>query len=279
MTGVVRGAEGGRFSTLVTRGGILATLVFAVATPALVLGADQGAVCKARKGKAVGSYALSVLRAFGKNKKAPNTAKLAEDLSKAQAKITKSFTRAEFSDYFGSLGCETTGDVGVIEGKANALVDDVLDELSPPPCGGPFTGQCNGSCPLGAVCTTQDLNTCTCVSSASPCGATAPVCNGQCPTGEECITVSGFPLPGCQCAPPGTVLCQNSAFPGCGGLCPAGQECFPGIGSPSSGGAPGCGCAIAGSVCGVPPSCFGTCPAGFACAVLPLCSNICAPIP
>jgi hypothetical protein len=275
---VVRRAGGGRFAALVTRGGTLAALAFVVATPALVHGADQAAVCKNRKGRAVGRYTLSVSRAFGKNKKAPNTANLAEDLAKAQAKLTKSFTRAEFSGYFGSLGCETTGDVGVMESKADSFVADLLDELCPPACGGPFVGECNGACPPGAVCSTQDLSTCTCISSASPCGATAPVCNGECPAGEECITVDSFPLPQCQCAPPGTVLCQNSAFPVCGGLCPAGQECFPGFGSPSSGGVPFCGCAATGSVCGG-PSCFGSCPAGFACAVVPPCSNICAPIP
>jgi hypothetical protein len=100
--------------------------------PRLVQAVEPAAVCKDKKGKAVGTYALGVLKAFGRNRKVPNTAALAQDLSKVQARITKGFTRAEFSAYFGNLGCETTGDVGAMEAKTNAFVADVLDEIPPP---------------------------------------------------------------------------------------------------------------------------------------------------
>jgi hypothetical protein len=113
--------------------GLLLTAALVLLDPSqLVLAAEQAAVCKDKKGKAVGVYALGVLKAFGRNTKAPNTAKLAGDLSKAQVRISKGFTRAEFSGYYGSLGCETTGDVGAMEAKTNAFVADVLDEIPPP---------------------------------------------------------------------------------------------------------------------------------------------------
>ncbi len=94
--------------------------------------AEQAAVCQAKKGDAVGMYALDVLKAFGRNHRAPNIAGLAQDLSRAQARISKGFTRAEFNRYYGALDCETTGDVGAMETKANTFVEDVLDEIPPP---------------------------------------------------------------------------------------------------------------------------------------------------
>jgi hypothetical protein len=103
-----------------------------VAPPRLLQAAEQAAVCQAKKGDAVGMYALDVLKAFGRNTRAPNTAGLAQDLSRAQVRISKGFTRAEFSGYYGALDCETTGDVGAMETKANSFVEDVLDEIPPP---------------------------------------------------------------------------------------------------------------------------------------------------
>jgi hypothetical protein len=61
-------------------------------------GVDQASTCKAKKAQAVGFYATSVARAFGKNAKVPNTTKLAEDISKAQGKIPRAFTLAEYAD-------------------------------------------------------------------------------------------------------------------------------------------------------------------------------------
>jgi hypothetical protein len=106
----------GRFLLL-----LAAAALVLLEAPRLVHAAEPAAVCKDKKGKAVGIYTLGVLKAFGKNTKAPNTARLAQDLSKAQVRITKGFTRAEFSGYFGTR-----------EAKANAFAADVLDEIPPP---------------------------------------------------------------------------------------------------------------------------------------------------
>ncbi len=88
---------------------------------------------------------------------------------------------------------------------------------------GSFGGDaCGGPCPAGAVCTTQDLSTCTCVAETQPCGETYPVCNGACPVGEECLATGGYPLTACGCLPTGSTACNLSQ---CGGACPSGQEC------------------------------------------------------
>jgi hypothetical protein len=61
------------------------------------------------------------MKAFGKNIKKPNAAKLATDVSKAESKYTKAFTKAEAKD-----GCPTSGDAEIMEFKVNALVTDVV---------------------------------------------------------------------------------------------------------------------------------------------------------
>jgi hypothetical protein len=68
---------------------------------------------------------------------------------------------------------------------ADALADCSDAALSGiAPCGETLFPECGGACPAGSVCASQDLSTCTCVSSADPCGGTSPVCNGTCPTDE-----------------------------------------------------------------------------------------------
>jgi hypothetical protein len=127
---------GARLAGFGTRIGLAVGLVaFAVAAgaPSPAGAADQAAVCADKKGKATGTYALGVLKAFGKNQKVPNTGKLTGDISKAQARITKRFAQAELSGYFGPLGCATTGDVGTIESKADDFILDLLDDIPPPP--------------------------------------------------------------------------------------------------------------------------------------------------
>jgi hypothetical protein len=87
---------------------------------------DPAALCKDKKLKATGKKTNSLARAFGKNIKTPNVAKLAQDISKAQSKFTKGFTKAEYSGSGVALGCLTTEDADTIE----ALVDDlVLDGI------------------------------------------------------------------------------------------------------------------------------------------------------
>jgi hypothetical protein len=60
-------------------------------------GVNPADSCKDKKGTALGRYGLGRLKAFGKNGKAPNVGKLGTDLSKAESKLTKGFTRAEFT--------------------------------------------------------------------------------------------------------------------------------------------------------------------------------------
>src|SRR5262249_4166163 len=75
------------------------------------------------------------------------------------------------------------------DASAGALVDcSDASLMALAPCGESSFPQCGGACPAGAVCSSQDLATCTCISSADPCGGTAPVCNGTCPTGEQCFS-------------------------------------------------------------------------------------------
>ena len=73
--------------------------------------------------------AFLLILAFGKNLKTPNVGKLASDISKAQSKFTKGFTKAEFSGSGASKGCQTIEDADDIEAKVDAFVVDVLDDL------------------------------------------------------------------------------------------------------------------------------------------------------
>jgi hypothetical protein len=107
--------------------------VLTLGAAAAYAGVPPDATCKDKKAKEAGKYTLGIAKAFGSNIKTPNTSKLATSLSKAQSKITKGFTKAEFSGTGTSLGCDTIEDVDDIEDKANTLVDDVLDELEGAP--------------------------------------------------------------------------------------------------------------------------------------------------
>jgi hypothetical protein len=104
---------------------------FLAAGTAVYAGVAQDAACKDKKLKAMGAKSLGILKAFGKNGKTPNTAALATDISKAQSKFTKGFTKAEFSGTGTSLNCDTIEDSDDIEVKVDAFAEDVLDELEP----------------------------------------------------------------------------------------------------------------------------------------------------
>jgi hypothetical protein len=110
--------------------------------------ADPPAVCKDKKAKATGKKVAGLLKAFGKNEKKPYPAKLAVDISKAQSKFTKSFTKAESKS-----GCLTSGDSGTIEGKVDAFVADVIADIADP-------GECTGQ-PDSTPCTDNDSEPCT----------------------------------------------------------------------------------------------------------------------
>jgi hypothetical protein len=83
----------------------IAVGVFMIGGSNLYAGVDPGDLCKEKKAKAAGKKAFDLLKAFGKNIKKPNGAKLDQDVSKAQSKFTKGFDKAESKD-----GCQTTGD-------------------------------------------------------------------------------------------------------------------------------------------------------------------------
>jgi hypothetical protein len=105
--------------------------VFLAAGTTANAGALPDATCKDAKLKGMGGNASNLLKAFGKNIKAPNTAKLSGDISKAQSKMTKAFTKAEFAGSSASKNCDTIEDVDEIEAKVEAFAEDVLDELEP----------------------------------------------------------------------------------------------------------------------------------------------------
>jgi hypothetical protein len=130
--------------------GAIAVGVFTLGAATAYAGAAADATCKDAKAKGTGKYVLGTAKAFGKNIKVTNTAKLSQDLSKAHSKMTKAFTKAEFAGSGASKNCDTIEDVDDIEAKGDALVADVLDELE----GAPFcastltftTGLPGGSC-------------------------------------------------------------------------------------------------------------------------------------
>jgi hypothetical protein len=90
-------------------------------------GIDPATICKDRKLTASARQTQALSRAFGRNLKIPNSAKLAADVSKASSRLTKDFSAAESAS-----SCLTTGDAAAIEAKDEALVADVLEEISPP---------------------------------------------------------------------------------------------------------------------------------------------------
>ena len=114
--------------------GTLVVALLALGTSAHA-GVAPASMCKDVKAKETGKKALGLLKAFGKNAKVPNTAKLTTDISKAQSKFSKGFTKAEFTGAGASKGCGIIEDADDIEAKVDALVLDVLDELAQPPAG------------------------------------------------------------------------------------------------------------------------------------------------
>jgi hypothetical protein len=105
--------------------------VFLAAGSTANAGVALNATCKDAKLKGMGTDSLNLLKAFGANIKLPNLGKLGTDISKAQSKMTKAFTKAEFAASGSSKGCDTIEDVDEIEAKVEAFAEDVLDELEP----------------------------------------------------------------------------------------------------------------------------------------------------
>jgi len=81
--------------------------VFLMGTAAYA-GVPPDAICKDKKAKETGKKVLGKLKAFGKNQKAPNVSKLNSDLSKANSKFTKGFSKAEDPGAAPRTGTRTT---------------------------------------------------------------------------------------------------------------------------------------------------------------------------
>jgi hypothetical protein len=80
-----------------------------------------------RKASAAGKKAADILKAHGRNQRKPHAARLARDVSKAQSKFTKIFTKAEATG-----ACRTSGDAAAIEAKVDAFIGDVIGHVSYP---------------------------------------------------------------------------------------------------------------------------------------------------
>lgn len=172
--------------------------------------------CAERKAKGAGKYAGDALRAFGRFERAANAAVLVAQLSKAQSKLTKTFSKAEASG-----GCATEGDVGTIEAKAFAFINEARGYLAPL-CG-------DGVLAPGEACddgNTQDGDCCSSVCTLEAvCGD--GVANVAC--GETCdppddSACSGLCQPDCTCPEP---VCGNAVVE-------TGEECEPGFPLPPS---------------------------------------------
>jgi pimeloyl-ACP methyl ester carboxylesterase len=101
-----------------------AVAILLAVTPLARAGTDPADACKNAKAKAAGKKAADLLKAYGKDAKKEDAAKLASSISKAQSKFTKSFNKAESKG-----GCLTTGDAAAIEAKVDAFVEDITLQI------------------------------------------------------------------------------------------------------------------------------------------------------
>ena len=146
-------------------------LVLALGLGAFLMGGpahaatDPAAACKDTKAKTTGKKASALLKAYGKNIKKPDPAKLAGSISKAQSKMTKGFVKAESKG-----GCATTGDVGAIEAKTDGFAASCIEDIGGATCGngikggseecdagggdgaGPSDDCLSGTCNAGCLC-------------------------------------------------------------------------------------------------------------------------------
>ena len=98
--------------------------VFLVTGSPAYAGVNPPALCKEAKARAAGKKAFDLLKAFGKNTKVPNDPKLAQDISKAQSKFTKSFVTAD------AVGpCPFPGDEADVEAVVDDSVADVISTI------------------------------------------------------------------------------------------------------------------------------------------------------
>jgi hypothetical protein len=212
-----------------------------LATPPAHAGISPASACKNKKLKASGKYHLNQLTAFGRNKKKRNTARLLEDLSRAQSRLAKGFTQAEWFKNGGARGCQTTGDVAVLR---SALDSQVTETLALVCLGSPSTttlipttttllpsaGSCEGSgAPCGSDSDCDAIGACDNLTNTATCTQTC----GDCINGMGCF--SPHPLGG---------VCFGCL--GNDALCPGNAVCHDSLGNP------GDNCAIHGL-----PACVG----------------------
>jgi hypothetical protein len=135
------------------------TLVLTIAVGVLVVAAspaanaavDPATRCKDLKAKATGKKAAALLKAFMSNVKKPNVTKLQVDVSRAQSRFTKAFTKAE------SRGdCQAPGDAPAIEGKTDAYVWAVITDA--PLC--PSSTSTTTTTPSSSTTTTTTCDCC-----------------------------------------------------------------------------------------------------------------------
>jgi hypothetical protein len=177
------------------------------------------AACKEKKAKATGKKAADLLKAFGKNEKKPNPAKLAVDISKAQSKFTKAFTKAEKT---GGASCPTSGDASAIEAKVDALVTDVVGDIAPPtttttPSSSTTTTTTCDCCGFTQLSFETGIGSGTCGTTANfRCsGGHANFVNHACSTNPECN--KGPCLAGIFCQQDTSITCTVDAD--CVGTC------------------------------------------------------------
>jgi hypothetical protein len=225
---------------------VLHTLVVGIVFGALAAagmpaqaGSDPEALCESAKAKASGKKAADLLKAFGKNAKTADVAKLAAGISKAQSKFTKAFLKEDSKG-----GCSATGDAEAIESTVDSFVAQVFELLTPT------------TSTLATTTTTTTVQSNTTTTTTLPsCDAGAwPTCNGACPESASCGLTD--PAGDCRCVPSGTIPCGESTGPECDGSCPEGLAC----GEPAAGA--GCRCIVSPGSCGAAgaPECGGECP-------------------
>jgi hypothetical protein len=102
----------------------IAVAVLVAAAP-VSAGVESAILCNQAKYKAAGKKAFDLLKAFGKNTKKSDTAKLVEDIARAQSSFKREFSTA---DTLGS--CPFPGDAADVGPAIDDCVSDVIDLIN-----------------------------------------------------------------------------------------------------------------------------------------------------
>jgi hypothetical protein len=234
-----RRAEGRGGCTTVDDASIVATLIREERDRLVVSqrSAAADARCADGKVKSAGQYGRCVLACSASAiAGAHPPAKVDRCAARCASRLRTAFGRVE-----AQARCALPGDVDLVRGAVDALVDCVAGLVSPAGatvCSsptattmGPTTTTTVPSCGVGCGTTTT--------TTPIGCGGLHPVCLGSCPAGEVC---TGTQVAGpCSCVPPTTTSTTTdtttsstttSTLLGCGGIgpvclgsCPPGQTC------------------------------------------------------